>query len=56
MYPYFFEIKDKAGKDVVARLNLTQGAFYMDLVKTKKEEGSNVISYEMKNRQVRSQW
>jgi len=54
VYPYFFEIKDKAGKDVVARLNLTQGAFYMDLVKTKKEEGSNVISYEMKNRQVLS--
>jgi len=42
--PYFFEIKD--GKDIVARMNLTKGAFRVDLVKTKKKDDLGLIKLE----------
>ena len=39
---YFFEIKDTAGQ-IVARLNLTQGPFYAELVKTTKNEAGMIV-------------
>lgn len=41
-YLYFFEIKDTAGQ-TVARLNLTQGPFYAELVKTTKNEAGMIV-------------
>ena len=38
----FYEIEDSTGI-IVARLDLTQGPFFVELVKTKKESG--VVSY-----------
>jgi len=42
--PYFFEIKD--GNNIVARMNLTKGAFRVDLVKTKKKDDFGLIKLE----------
>jgi len=42
--PYYFEIKD--GNDTVARMNLTKGAFRVDLVKTKKKNDLGIIKLE----------
>jgi len=41
VYPYFFEIKD-AEEQIAARLNLTQGPFSLDLVKTKLNDKKKV--------------
>jgi len=48
-YPYFFELKDG---EVAARLNLTQGAFVVELVKTTKNS-LNQIVYEMDDKDKR---
>jgi len=42
VYPYFFEIKDSSGQ-VAARLNLTQGPFKLEWVKTKKNDQGKVV-------------
>jgi len=41
-YLYFFEMKDSAGL-MLARLNLTLGPFYAELVKTKKNEDGLIV-------------
>ena len=51
-YPYFYEIKDAS--DIVARLNLTKGAFWVDLVKTGKKDSYKQIHLEMNGRKVKS--
>jgi len=50
---HFFEIKDDTSKEIVARMQLSQGAFLVNLVKTKKD-AAGVIKFEMDGRRVKS--
>lgn len=50
---HFFEIKDDTTKEIVARMQLSQGAFLVNLVKTKKD-AAGVIQFEMDGRRVKS--
>jgi len=50
--PNFFEIKDESNQ-IVARLSLTLGAFFVDLVKTNKN-AEGVFKFDMDGRRVKS--
>lgn len=50
---HFFEIKDDTSKEIVARMQLSQGAFLVNLVKTKKD-AAGVVKFEMDGRRVKS--
>ena len=49
---HFFEIREDTTKEIVARLQLSQGAFMVNLVKTKNVTG--VTKFEMDGRRVKS--
>ena len=49
---HFFEIREDTTKEIIARLQLSQGAFMVNLVKTKNVTG--VTKFEMDGRRVKS--
>jgi len=50
----FFEIKDDATNEIVARMQLSQGAFLVNLVKMKNDTTTHVVNFEMDGRRVKS--